>query len=146
MRHPPDLAIVSRRVLTEEGLRPAAILVTEERIAAIVSPTDVPAGWPRRDFGERVVMPGLVDAHVHINEPGRAEWEGFSSATQAAAAGGVTTLVDMPLNSVPPTTTRAGLAAKRSAAQDQLFVDCGLWGGLLRSLGPSCAASVIVDA
>jgi allantoinase len=131
MRHPPDLAIVSRRVLTEEGLRPAAILVTEERIAAIVSPTDVPAGWPRRDFGERVVMPGLVDAHVHINEPGRTEWEGFSSATQAAAAGGVTTLVDMPLNSVPPTTTRAGLAAKRSAAQDQLFVDCGLWGGVV---------------
>ncbi|HEY6553603.1 MAG TPA: amidohydrolase family protein, partial [Vicinamibacteria bacterium] len=131
MRHLPDLAIVSRRVLTEEGLRPAAILVTGERIAAIVSREDVPEGCPRRDFGDRVVMPGLVDAHVHINEPGRTEWEGFHTATRAAAAGGVTTLVDMPLNSIPPTTTRAGLLAKRTAAQDRLFVDCGLWGGVV---------------
>jgi allantoinase len=76
-------------------------------------------------------MPGLVDSHVHINEPGRTEWEGFWSATRAAAAGGVTTLVDMPLNSIPPTTTRPALEAKREAAKDRVFVDCGFWGGVV---------------
>jgi allantoinase len=131
MSHVPDLAILSRRVLTEDGLRPAAVLLAGEKIADVVFPADVPERCPRHDFGESVVMPGLVDSHVHINEPGRTEWEGFFTATRAAAAGGVTTLVDMPLNSIPPTTTRAGLEAKRTAAQDRLFVDCGLWGGVV---------------
>ena len=127
----PDLAIESRRVLTEDGLRPAAVLLSGERIAAVVSPGDVPGGCPRRDFGTRVVMPGLVDSHVHINEPGRTEWEGFWSATRAAAAGGVTTLVDMPLNSIPATTTRSALETKQAAARGRLFVDCGFWGGVV---------------
>jgi allantoinase len=127
----PDLAVLSRRVLTEEGLRPAAVLLAGERILAVVPPESVPPGCARRDFGGHVVMPGLVDSHVHINEPGRTEWEGFWSATRAAAAGGVTTLVDMPLNSIPPTTTRSALQAKRDAAKDRLFVDCGFWGGVV---------------
>jgi len=107
------------------------VLVAAGRIAAVVSPDEVPAGCLRRSFGESVVMPGLVDSHVHVNEPGRTEWEGFRSATRAAAAGGVTTIVDMPLNSIPATTTRAALLAKQEAARGQLFVDCGLWGGVV---------------
>ncbi|XP_037071497.1 allantoinase-like isoform X2 [Pollicipes pollicipes] len=83
------------------------------------------------DFGPLVVMPGLVDSHVHVNEPGRTEWEGFTSATRAAAAGGITTIVDMPLNSIPPTTTPENLAAKLDAAKDQCFVDVAFWGGVV---------------
>jgi allantoinase len=81
--------------------------------------------------GDHVVMPGLVDTHVHINDPGRSDWEGFETATRAAAAGGVTTLVDMPLNSIPPTTTAAGLEAKREAARGRCFVDVAFWGGVV---------------
>src|SRR5882762_4196793 len=76
-------------------------------------------------------MPGLVDTHVHINEPGRTDWEGFATATRAAAAGGVTTLIDMPLNSIPPTTTVAGFQTKLAAARDQCHVDVGFWGGVV---------------
>jgi allantoinase len=81
------------------------------------------------DLGDDVLLPGLVDTHVHVNDPGRTDWEGFRSATRAAAAGGVTTLVDMPLNSIPPTTTLAALAAKRAAAREAAYVDVGFWGG-----------------
>lgn len=84
-----------------------------------------------RDVSPKVIMPGLVDAHVHLNEPGRTEWEGFASGTQAAAAGGVTTVVDMPLNAVPPTTTAAHFAQKIAAARDQTWVDVAFWGGLV---------------
>ncbi|MBA3452666.1 MAG: allantoinase AllB, partial [Deltaproteobacteria bacterium] len=83
------------------------------------------------DLGELVVLPGIVDTHVHLNEPGRTEWEGFATATRAAAIGGVTTLVDMPLNSIPPTTTREAFAAKRAAARGQCAVDVGFWGGVV---------------
>ena len=76
-----------------------------------------------------MLLPGLVDTHVHVNEPGRTDWEGFASATRAAAAGGVTTIVDMPLNSIPPTTTLAGLEIKRAVARPQVMVDVGFWGG-----------------
>ncbi|MBN9739131.1 allantoinase, partial [Pseudonocardia sp. P1] len=78
---------------------------------------------------DEVLLPGLVDTHVHVNEPGRTEWEGFASATRAAAAGGVTTIVDMPLNSIPPTVDVAALEVKRKVAADQAFVDVGFWGG-----------------
>ena len=78
---------------------------------------------------DEVLLPGLVDTHVHVNEPGRTDWEGFASATRAAAAGGVTTIVDMPLNSIPPTTTVAALEAKRAVAAGQAYVDVGFWGG-----------------
>jgi allantoinase len=124
-------ALVGRRVLTERGLRPAAVLVEGERIAAVVDPAAVPEGMPRLDLGDLVLMTGLVDAHVHLNEPGRTEWEGFETATRAAAAGGVTTLVDMPLNSIPATTTLAALETKREAARGRLSVDCGFWGGVV---------------
>jgi allantoinase len=83
------------------------------------------------DVGSLVVLPGLVDSHLHVNDPGRSDWEGFETATRAAAAGGVTTLVDMPLNSIPPTTTSAGLAAKRRAADGRCHVDVGFWGGVV---------------
>lgn len=95
---------------------------------------------------DEVLLPGLVDTHVHVNEPGRTEWEGFASATRAAAAGGVTTIVDMPLNSIPPTTTLAALEQKRAAACGQAFVDVGFWGGAvpgnLADLGPLNRAGV----
>ncbi len=89
------------------------------------------AGAGQRDLGDLVLLPGLVDTHVHVNEPGRTEWEGFSSATRAAAAGGVTTIVDMPLNSLPPTVDVAALDLKRAAADWQIHVDVGFWGGVI---------------
>ena len=111
-------AFLGRRVITAEGIRHAAVLVEGERIQAVVSPDQVPAGdYKIHDFGDAAILPGLVDSHVHINYPGRAEWEGFATATRAAAAGGYTLLVDMPLNCLPATTTVAALEAKRAAAQ-----------------------------
>ena len=114
-------AFLSRRVVTPEGIRPAAILVDGEKIQAVVSPDQFAAdGYKIHDFGEAAILPGLVDSHVHINDPGRAEWEGFETATRAAAAGGYTILVDMPLNCLPATTTVAALEDKRAAAQGQM--------------------------
>jgi allantoinase len=119
-------------VVTPEGIRPAAILVEGERIHAIVSPDEVPSGgYKIHDFGEAAILPGLVDSHVHINDPGRAEWEGFETATRAAAAGGYTLLVDMPLNCLPATTTVAALEAKRAAARGRCRVDWAAWGGVV---------------
>jgi len=121
----------STRVLTVEGLRPAALLVEGERIVRVQSWDEAPADATVHDFGDAVLLPGLVDSHVHINEPGRTEWEGFWTATQAAASGGVTTLVDMPLNCVPETTDVAALEAKRAAAQGKCWVDWAAWGGVV---------------
>ncbi|GAB2588909.1 allantoinase AllB [Streptomyces capparidis] len=125
-----DLVLRSTRTITPGGERPAAVAVADGRIAAVL-PHDArpPAGARVAELGDDVLLPGLVDTHVHINEPGRTEWEGFASATRAAAAGGVTCVVDMPLNSVPPTTTVAGLRAKRAAARGNVSVDVGFWGG-----------------
>lgn len=124
-------AIVSRRAVTPEGVREAAVLVEGERIAAVCAPAELPPGAAVHDVGALVLMPGLVDCHVHLNEPGRTEWEGFDTATRAAAAGGVTTLVDMPLNCIPVTTTREALDRKLAAAAGQLHVDVGFWGGVV---------------
>ena len=118
-------------MVTPEGIIPAAIHVRGETIERVAGYDDVPAGARVDDVGELAVLPGIVDTHVHLNEPGRTEWEGFATATTAAAIGGVTTLIDMPLNSIPPTTTRAGLAAKREAARGQCSVDVGFWGGVV---------------
>lgn len=129
-------AVLARHVLLDGVFRPATVLVEGGRVAA-VGPYD--AGVPGevlRAPESAYVVPGLVDTHVHVNEPGRTEWEGFATATRAAALGGVTTLVDMPLNSVPATTTVPALAAKRAAAGGQLSVDTGFWGGAVpESLG-----------
>jgi allantoinase len=121
------LRIRSRNVVLPDGVRPACIEVRDGRIASIES-YDRAVGF---DFGDRHILPGLVDTHVHINEPGRTDWEGFRTATRAAAAGGYTTLVDMPLNNLPATTTVENLRAKQSAASGQCMVDYGFWGGVV---------------
>ncbi len=125
-------AFVSRRVVAPEGIRPAALLVEGERVQAVVPHEQIPAdGYKVHDFGDAAILPGLVDSHVHINEPGRADWEGFETATRAAAAGGYTLLVDMPLNCLPATTTVAALEAKRIAARGKCRVDWRPWGGVV---------------
>src|SRR5580658_1708015 len=124
-------AFVARRVVTPEGIRPAAMLVEGERIHSVVSSDQVPDGCAVHNFGDAAILPGLVDSHVHINDPGRAEWEGFETATRAAAAGGYTLLVDMPLNCLPATTTVAALEAKRAAAHGKCRVDWAAWGGVI---------------
>ncbi len=130
-----ELVIRGERVATPEGVRRASIHIQKGRIAAVAAHEEIPPGVPVHDAGPLVVMPGLVDAHVHVNEPGRTEWEGFASATRAAAAGGVTTLVDMPLNSIPPTTTLEGFRRKLDAAQGNCWVDVGFWGGVVPGNG-----------
>src|ERR1700678_4567599 len=126
---------LSDRIATPDGIRPGAVLVRDGRVAAFIPANQisrkVPANFDRHDFGESVILPGLVDTHVHINEPGRTDWEGFHTATRAAAAGGVTTLIDMPLNSIPATTTAAALEAKRKAARQTCAVNVGFWGGVV---------------
>jgi allantoinase len=124
-------AYLSERVVTPQGVTPGAVVVDGEKIAAVVPRDHIPESANRHDFGQAAILPGLIDSHVHINEPGRTEWEGFSTATRAAAAGGYTMLVDMPLNSLPPTTTVAALAQKRAAAGAQSCVDWALWGGVV---------------
>jgi allantoinase len=124
-------SIASERVVLPDGQRPSTIVVRDGKIAGLQPYGDRPVGVMTWDMGQRVVLPGLVDTHVHINDPGRADWEGFEHATRAAAAGGITTLVDMPLNSIPPTTTLHGLEAKRAAAQGRCHVDVFFWGGVV---------------
>lgn len=127
----PALVLRARRVVLPDGVRPASVHVAGGRIAAVAGFDEVPEGVPLADAGGAVLLPGLVDTHVHANEPGRTEWEGFASATRAAAAGGVATLVEMPLNSIPATTSVAGLRAKREAAAGRCAVDVGFWGGVV---------------
>jgi allantoinase len=126
-----DLIVRGQNVVTQGAIGPAAIHIRDGVITAVADYDEVPAGVEVFDAGELCVMPGLVDTHVHINEPGRTEWEGFETATQAAAAGGITTLVDMPLNSIPATTTVAALHKKFEAARGKLHVDVGFWGGVV---------------
>ncbi len=123
------LTLRSRRVVLPEGVRPASIEIRGRRIASIGSWDETAVDLI--DVGEKYVLPGLVDTHVHINEPGRTEWEGFQTATRAAAAGGYTTLVDMPLNNLPETTTVENLRAKEAAARGKCMVDYGFWGGVV---------------
>jgi allantoinase len=129
---PPDLVIRGKRVVLPDSIVPASIHISDGVIGAIAAYENIPHDCEliEADDGS-VVMPGLVDTHVHINEPGRSEWEGFLTATRAAAAGGVTTVIDMPLNSIPPTTTLAGLKEKLDTARGQCYVDVGFWGGVV---------------
>ena len=139
-------AFRSNRVLTPQGLMPATLIVESGRIEQVPSGTNQTSANHTHDFGDAVLLPGLIDTHVHINEPGRTEWEGFATATRAAASGGVTTLVDMPLNCVPETTSVAALEAKRAAADGKTWVDWATWGGAVRSnadcIKPLVAAGV----
>ncbi|MEU4451799.1 allantoinase AllB [Nocardioides sp. NPDC023903] len=127
-----DVVIRAARMVTPEGERAGAVGVRDGQIVAI-APTaeDLTAARVVELADDEVLMPGVVDAHVHVNDPGRTEWEGFASATRAAAAGGVTTIVDMPLNSIPPTCDLPALDLKRKTAASQAFVDVGFWGGAI---------------
>jgi allantoinase/DNA mismatch repair protein MutS2 len=139
--------IASERVVTLGRVGPAAVEVKGGLINAIAV-GDYRSFVLRRplvDYGDAVIMPGLIDVHAHLDEPGRAEWEGFSTGTRAAAAGGITTLVDMPLNSFPSTVSEETLKLKLDAAQDKLYVDVGFWGGLVpeNALNPSKLESLL---
>ena len=136
------LTVRGRRVVCPGGERPASIQIDDGRIVAIGGIDD--AVGEVVECGDLVVSPGLVDTHVHVNEPGRTEWEGFDTATRAAAAGGVTTIVDMPLNSIPATTTVDALDAKRRAASERCHVDVAFWGGVVP--GNEQAIGPLVDA
>jgi allantoinase len=124
-----DLVFRARRVITPDGEIAAAVGVRDGRVAAIEPDLDAPRVIELGD--DEVLLPGLVDTHVHVNDPGRTEWEGFETATRAAAAGGVTTIVDMPLNSLPPTVDVAALEVKRKTAQGRVHTDVGFWGGII---------------
>ncbi|HEX5659880.1 MAG TPA: allantoinase AllB [Polyangiales bacterium] len=121
--------IKSQRVVREDGVGPATVVIEGERIKDVL--TGDPGSLPIRDVGSSALSPGLVDTHVHLNEPGRTEWEGFAHGTRAAAAGGVTTLIDMPLNSIPVVTDAAALELKVAASEGQRWVDVGFWGGVV---------------
>jgi len=140
-------AFLSSRVVTPDGVRPAAVLVEGEQIRGVVSADRLSAGTQTHDFGDAAILPGLVDSHVHINDPGRADWEGFETATRSAAAGGYTVLVDMPLNCLPATTDVGALTAKRAAALDRCRVDWMAWGGVVAGnqseIEPLAAAGVV---
>src|SRR6476659_9481848 len=125
----PDLIIRGRRVVFPEHVGPASIYVCDGQIESVGEFDEINRDCEVVEVDdESIVMAGLVDTHVHINEPGRTEWEGFETATRAGAAGGVTTIVDMPLNSIPPTTTLAGFREKLAAAAGQCMVDLAFWG------------------
>ena len=124
-----DTVIRARRAVVGGEERAAAIGIRDGRITAVAAYDDLAAPDEVVLADDEVLLPGLVDTHVHVNEPGRTEWEGFATATRAAAAGGVTTIVDMPLNSIPATTTVEALEVKREVARDQVHVDVGFWGG-----------------
>lgn len=123
-------ALRSRRVVFPDGVRAATLLLADGRIAEVL-PYAAELACPVQDVGERAILPGVIDPHVHINEPGRTHWEGFDTATRAALAGGLTTLVDMPLNSAPVTTSVANLEIKRAATAGQLHTNVGFWGGIV---------------
>src|SRR5881396_177875 len=143
----PELVILSTRVVTGEGIRPAAVTIADGVITAVHEHGGPPDAARQLDVGDAALLPGVVDTHVHVNEPGRTEWEGFETATRAAAAGGVTTIVDMPLNSVPVTTTVDALVQKARAAAGRALVDYAFWGGVVpgnaEQLAPLARAGVL---
>jgi len=124
-------AISSKRVLTPNGLTTACVIVRDGNVVGVTEANQTLDGCHVVDVGNSVVMPGLVDSHVHVNEPGRTEWEGFESATKAAAAGGITTIADMPLNSDPVTTNYEALQHKLASAKGKIWVDCAFYGGVV---------------
>ena len=135
--HYPITVLASSRAVVSGRLTSATIVINTQTgkitsiFHSVLSPSDFPPGTPFVDHSPKILLPGLVDAHVHLNEPGRTEWEGFWTGTRAAAFGGVTTVVDMPLNAIPPTTTVKGLKEKVAAAQEQCWVDVSFYGGIV---------------
>jgi allantoinase len=127
----PDRVVRSRRVVVNDGTRAAALHIQRGKIVGVLDFDDVPRGCPLDDAGDRIVMPGIVDAHVHVSAHGRTDAESFEAATRAAAAGGVTTIIDTSLNSIPALTTGPELEKKRRAAERACFVDIGFWGGVV---------------
>lgn len=125
------VSIHSKHILLPEGIREATILLKDGRITGVMEGLPAADGTELVDLGELIVMPGLIDPHVHVNEPGRTHWEGFDTASRAAIAGGITMLVDMPLNASPVTTTAAAFDQKAAIAAEQLHCDCGFWGGVV---------------
>lgn len=123
--------LYSKRVITSKGLREATIVVCDGKIESVVSGKPDLGPLSVDDLGDSVIMPGLIDSHVHINEPGRTSWEGFDTATKSAAAGGITTLIDMPLNSSPVTINKAAFGTKVNSAKDSIHVNCGFYGGIV---------------
>jgi len=126
-----DRVVSSRRLLTPHGFRDGAVLIEAGKIKEVVDRAQIPSGLPTEEAGDLVVMPGLFDSHVHVNEPGRTEWEGFETATKAALAGGITTIVDMPLNCIPVTTSPDAFKTKLASITNRLYVDCAFWGGVV---------------
>jgi allantoinase len=125
-----DTAIISNQTITPDGIRKAAVLISNGKISDVLE--ELPEGdFHVTDVGDSVLMPGIIDPHVHINEPGRTEWEGFDTATRAAIMGGITTLIDMPLNSSPVTTTIKAFDEKIKATEGKLHTNCGFWGGVI---------------
>jgi allantoinase len=125
-----DTAILSNRTITPDGIKKAVILLSNGKISDVLD--KLPEGdFQITDVGDSVLMAGIIDPHVHINEPGRTEWEGFDTATRAAIMGGITTLVDMPLNSSPVTTTTKAFDEKLKATEEKLHTNCGFWGGVI---------------
>jgi allantoinase len=125
-----DLAIKSLQTITPEGTRDAVILIKDGIIADIATSLSGIEASEIIDVSNKILMPGVIDPHVHINEPGRTDWEGFDSATKAAIAGGVTCLVDMPLNARPVTTSVSSFEQKVNATTNKLHTNCGFWGGM----------------
>lgn len=128
-----SFGLLSNKVVTPTGVKKAVVLIDRSKgvITSVIDPKDVPSGISVEDLGDFVLMPGLIDSHVHVNEPGRTEWEGFETATRAAAAGGITTIADMPLNSNPVTTTLDALHEKLDSTKSKLWVDCAFYGGVV---------------
>lgn len=139
-------SIRSRHIVTPEGVRSGVVVIDGEKVASVEPDDYAPDAGTYADVGNLFVLPGLIDPHVHINEPGRTEWEGFETATRAAAAGGCTCLIDMPLNCIPSTTTVAALEEKRRAAEGKARVDVAFWGGVVPGnadqIGPLAQAGV----
>jgi allantoinase len=127
----PDFGIYSSRILTETGFIEGTILIKNGTISKVIQGKALEYGCPIEDIQDLVVMPGVIDSHVHINEPGRTEWEGFETITKAAIAGGITTLVDMPLNASPVTTSKHAFEVKMKSTEGKLYCNCGFWGGIV---------------
>jgi len=137
-------AVRSTRIVSPEGARPGLVRITDGRISGVYPYDSTTAGLHVRDVGSDAVLPGLLDCHVHFNEPGRTEWEGFETGTRAAAAGGFTTIVEMPLNSIPSTTSVEALKLKRHSARGRCMIDYAFWGGVVN--GDAAAVEALADA